>query len=131
MAIQFCLNAFTSYSILFALENYLRFFYSRMLRQPFGSGTIANINSHDFVLLGGGDLFLSDTVSDSRSGWQCLLSNLERISKSLVLFVIGNNRFIGQIDFNDRFIEHLNNTVEKSVFVGLGNNGSIKTIRDY
>ena len=102
-----------------------------MLRQPFGSGTIANINSHDFVLLGGGDLFLSDTVSDSRSGWQCLLSNLERISKSLVLFVVGNNRFIGQIDFNDRFIEHLNNTVEKSIFVGLGNNGSIKTIRDY
>lgn len=106
---------------------------TRSLRQPFGQQTIEQINKFDLAILGGGGLFLRDTVKDSKSGWQwqCSFTNLEKIQTPLVLFAVGNNRFIGQEDFDDIFIKHLNKTVEKSLFVGLRNHGSMSTIRQY
>lgn len=106
---------------------------TRSLRQPFGMQTIEQINKFDFSILGGGGLFLKDTVHNSKSGWQwqCSYANLLNLRKPLVLFAIGNNRFIKQEDFDEIFVKHLNKTVEKSIFVGLRNRGSIETIKPY
>ncbi|WP_151525841.1 polysaccharide pyruvyl transferase family protein [Serinicoccus kebangsaanensis] len=107
---------------------------SRPLRDPVGPKVMDRINSEfDAVVVGGGGLFLRDTNPNSRSGWQWNISlpMLRRLKIPLVVFAVGNNRFIGQEDFGPPFHEHLNLTLDKSVFVGLRNHGSVESIRDY
>lgn len=104
------------------------------LRLPTSQALIDYINeTADAVVVGGGGLFLSDTNRNQRSGWQwdISLDHLRQIDKPLIVFGVGNNRFIGQKDFRKPFREHLNLTLDKSVFFGLRNNGSIETIRQY
>ena len=48
-----------------------------------------------------------------------------------MIFSVGNNRFIDQADFAPPFSEHVNLTMEKSVFFGLRNTGSMETIKPY
>jgi len=107
---------------------------SRPLRDPVGPSLVEHINAHaDAVVIGGGGLFLRDTNENQRSGWQWNISLdvLRRIEKPLVVFGVGNNRFIDQEDFSPPFVEHLRLTVEKSVFFGLRNTGSMETIKAY
>jgi polysaccharide pyruvyl transferase WcaK-like protein len=103
------------------------------LRNRVGPKVAEYINSTaDAVVLGGGGLFLTDTTADSASGWQWNISLeiLKRIEKPLIIFGVGNNRFIGQPDFDERFREHVGRTLEQSVFFGLRNTGSVNTIRE-
>lgn len=107
---------------------------SSNLRETVGRRLVDKINeSYDAVVIGGGGLFLADTNPNDRSGWQwdCSMELLERIEKPLIVFAVGNNRFPGQPEFGDRFREHVNKVVEKSVFFGLRNTGSVRTIRDH
>lgn len=107
---------------------------TRPLRDPVGPALVSYLNENfDAVVVGGGGLFLRDTNVNVRSGWQWNISleMLRRIEKPLILFGVGNNRFIGQEDFSPPFAEHLNLTLEKSVFFGLRNTGSVETIRRY
>lgn len=107
---------------------------SRQLRDPVTPRLVDFINENvDAVVIGGGGLFLSDTNPNQRSGWQWNISLdlLRRIEKPLIVFAVGNNRFIGQEDFADPFREHVNLTLEKSVFFGLRNHGSVETIKEY
>jgi hypothetical protein len=107
---------------------------TRPLRNAVGPRLVDMINAEaDAVVLGGGGLFLSDTNPNRRSGWQWNISldQLRRLEKPLIVFAVGNNRFYGQPDFADPFREHLALTVEKSVFFGLRNQGSVRTIREY
>lgn len=107
---------------------------SRQLRDPVTPRLVDFINENvDAVVIGGGGLFLSDTNPNQRSGWQWNISLdlLRRIEKPLIVFAVGNNRFIGQEDFSDPFREHVNLTLEKSVFFGLRNHGSVETIKGY
>lgn len=92
-----------------------------------------NINKSDYIVIGGGGLFLSDTCPNNNSGWQwnCSIDMLCRIDKPIVAFAIGYNRFRGQNDFAPIFREHLNAFVEKSVFVGIRNHGSIECLKTY
>ena len=94
---------------------------------------IRQYNKSDFVVIGGGGLFLKDTNPNNLSGWQwsCGISELEAISKPIVGFAIGYNRFRGQDDFEPIFTEHLNKFVEKAVFVGIRNHGSIERLKKY
>lgn len=104
------------------------------LRNVVTPKVVGSLNdNYDAVLIGGGGLFLSDTNPNDRSGWQWNISieQLKRIEKPLIIFAVGNNRFIGQADFSSRFIEHLNIVVEKSIFFGLRNYGSVETIKEY
>ena len=57
-------------------------------------------NHDDFVVIGGGGLFLKDTNPNNLSGWQwsCSMEQLEAIKKPLIAFAIGYNRFRGQDD---------------------------------
>ena len=104
------------------------------LREVVGPRLVEKINSDfDAVLVGGGGLFLSDTNPNSNSGWQwnISLTMLKRIRVPIILFAVGNNRFIGQEDFGKLFKEHIAITVDKSIFVGLRNTGSVESIREY
>lgn len=103
------------------------------LRNRVGPKIAEYINATaDAVVLGGGGLFLTDTTADSASGWQWNISMdvLKRIKKPLIIFGVGNNRFIGQPEFDHRFTEHVARTLEQSVFFGLRNTGSVETIRE-
>ncbi|MCK9794993.1 polysaccharide pyruvyl transferase family protein [Isoptericola sp. 4D.3] len=107
---------------------------SRSLRDPVGPKLVDHINEHyDAVVVGGGGLFLRDTNANARSGWQWNISleQLRRLEVPIVVFAVGNNRFIDQADFAEPFREHLNLTLDKSVFFGLRNHGSVRTIREY
>lgn len=91
------------------------------------------INKNDFVVIGGGGLFLKDTAPNNVSGWQwnCSIESLLKINKPLVAFAIGYNRFRNQEEFNPIFKEHLNAFVDKSIFVGIRNHGSIEKLKQY
>jgi len=107
---------------------------SAPLRDPVGPRLVDFINAHfDAVVVGGGGLFLRDTNANARSGWQWNISleQLRRLEVPLIVFAVGNNRFIGQEDFAEPFREHVNLTLDRSVFFGLRNHGSVRTIREY
>ena len=87
----------------------------------------------NIIVIGGGGLFLSDTMPNDVSGWQwnCSIDALTKINKPLVAFAIGYNRFRGQDDFKPIFTDHLNAFVDKAVFVGIRNHGSIEKLKPY
>ena len=93
---------------------------SASLRGVVTADLISTINeSADAVIVGGGGLFLGDTNPNARSGWQWNISRelLSRLEKPLIVFAVGNNRFIGQPEFADPFRDHVTLTVEKSIFL--------------
>lgn len=94
---------------------------------------VKSYNQSDLIVIGGGGLFLSDTMPNDVSGWQwnCSIDALTKINKPLVAFAIGYNRFRGQDDFKPIFTDHLNAFVDKAVFVGIRNHGSIEKLKPY
>lgn len=94
---------------------------------------IKRFNKTSGVIIGGGGLFLSDTNQNSASGWQwpCSTELLNKIRVPRVVFAVGYNRFRGQGEFDDVFRKNLQALAEKSVYLGLRNNGSIRAIREY
>jgi hypothetical protein len=104
------------------------------LRHPVGPRTLDWINSDfDAAVLGGGGLMLRSTNENPDSGWQWNISlrRLEELAVPLVVFAVGYNRFEGEVEFEPIFAEHLAATVEKSVFFGLRNRGSIRAVSRY
>lgn len=91
------------------------------------------VNETRGLVIGGGGLFLRDTNANQNSGWQwnCPVPVLERIQTPIVVFAVGYNRFRGQPDFDPVFREHLALLAEKSVYIGLRNQGSIRAISEY
>jgi len=100
---------------------------------PVDQRELGAINDSRGVIIGGGGLLLRDTLPGSHSGWQwnCGLDALRRIDAPLAVFAVGYNRFRGQEDFDSRFAESLQALVEKAVFVGLRNRGSMQSVREY
>lgn len=95
---------------------------------------IARINAEaKAVLVGGGGLIIPDSVPGSRSGWQWNLSidDLRRLEKPLVLSAVGYNNFHGQSGFSPQFEDHIHETIERAVFVGLRNTGSIRSLSSH
>lgn len=90
-------------------------------------------NKQDFVVIGGGGLFLRDTNANDVSGWQwpCSIEKLSEIKVPLIMFAVGYNRFRGQEDFDSVFYDHINEFMKKAAFVGLRNHGSIDELRPY
>jgi Uncharacterized conserved protein len=85
------------------------------------------------VLVGGGGLFTADSNPNPESGWQWRISleNLRQLQPPLILFAVGYNQFRNAESFNAVFESHLQETVRKSVFVGLRNSGSIERVREH
>lgn len=98
-----------------------------------GDDELSIINRSDLCVIGGGGLFLKDTNPNELSGWQwsCSLDSLERIRKPIVVFAVGYNRFRGQDDFGPAFYDFIPRLVDKALFFGLRNHGSIRAIRTY
>lgn len=123
-------NVFTGFAGGQAFE-----FYDRApLRERVSPSLVNSINEQaDAIVVGGGGLFLADTNPNPRSGWQwdISLEQLRRLKVPIIVFAVGNNRFIDQADFADPFREHLALTAEKSIFFGLRNHGSVATIAEY
>lgn len=94
---------------------------------------IRYFNRKDFLIIGGGGLFLRDTCPNEISGWQwnCSIEAMQRIKVPIIAFAIGYNRFRSQEDFKPIFIKHLNAFVEKCAFVGIRNHGSIESLKPY
>lgn len=108
-----------------------RFVGSAPLRKEVGLDLVDHINAcADAVVVGGGGLFLQDTNPNRNSGWQWNISReaLDRLRVPIVVFAVGNNRFPGQPDFDDRLIEHASAVKERAVFFGLRNTGSIESM---
>jgi polysaccharide pyruvyl transferase WcaK-like protein len=91
---------------------------------------IDEINRGPFLLIGGGGLLLPDSNPNSKSGWQWAVSaqELEQIKVPIIVYAIGYNYFPGQKP-NDLFIQSLIRIVEKSIFFGLRNQGSINAVK--
>jgi len=101
-------------------------------------GTVDNkyidlLNATNGVVIGGGGLFLKDTNKNQESGWQwaCSMANFNKIKVPVALFAVGYNRFRDQDDFDPIFTKNINNFIEKCVFFGLRNSGSIKNMKRY
>lgn len=95
---------------------------------------VARLNRRvDRIVVGGGGLLLKDTNANRHSGWQwdCPLEQLRALQPPLVVYAVGYNRFRSQDEFDPIFTEHLRATVERSVFFGLRNRGSIAKLRPY
>lgn len=106
---------------------------SQHVYKTVSSHDIKEINARNFVVIGGGGLFLCDTNPNQLSGWQwsCSMDRLKQIESPIIAFAIGYNRFRGQQDFAPIFTEHLNLFVEKAAFVGIRNHGSIEALKHY
>ena len=105
----------------------------RHVHEVVSKSDVKSFCKSDFIVIGGGGLFLADTNPNELSGWQwsCSMDNLRDIQVPVIAFAIGYNRFRGQKEFAPIFTEHLNAFVEKAVFVGIRNHGRIRKLREY
>jgi hypothetical protein len=85
------------------------------------------------VVVGGHGLMMVDTHKNANSGWQfnITIQNLERLQVPLVIAAVGYNVFRGQGDFQSIFNRHIARCVEKSVFFGLRNYGSMQAVKSH
>ncbi|MCK9794991.1 polysaccharide pyruvyl transferase family protein [Isoptericola sp. 4D.3] len=101
------------------------------VHQVFGEESVARAGETDALLVGGGGLFLPDTMPNGHSGWQWNVpdASLRALSVPLALVAVGYNLFEGQEIHGTRFAESLRLTVERAGMVGLRNHGSIDRVR--
>ncbi|MBN1364460.1 MAG: polysaccharide pyruvyl transferase family protein [Syntrophaceae bacterium] len=85
------------------------------------------------IVIGGHGLLMIDTNANENSGWQFNISieNLKKIKIPIIIAAIGYNTFRNQNDFIPIFKDHISCMVEKSVFFGLRNYGSIEALKKY
>ncbi|MHC6204045.1 polysaccharide pyruvyl transferase family protein [Breznakiellaceae bacterium SP9] len=85
------------------------------------------------VIVGGHGLLMPDSNENSNSGWGFNISikNLEQISIPIVFFAIGYNVFRGEYNFRAVFSQHIGVCIDKSVFFGLRNYGSINKVKRF
>lgn len=101
----------------------------------FDENTLAEVNARRGLIVGGGGLFLPDTMPNGDSGWQWNISEelLRRIEVPLAVFAVGYNVFDGQAyrgARGDRFRSSLRALAERADFLGLRNHGSVERVRD-
>jgi hypothetical protein len=70
---------------------------------------------------------------NNNSGWgfNIKIKNLKKLKVPLVLFAMGYNVFSGEYTFIPKFKEHIGLCVQKSIFFGLRNYGSINAVKKY
>ncbi|WP_350269447.1 hypothetical protein AAFP32_12760 [Brevibacterium sp. CBA3109] len=101
------------------------------LRREVDLALVERINSAaDAVVIGGGGLFPQDTNPNRLSGWQWKISAeaLAAIEVPLIIYALGDNRFPGQPEFDERMHSHVSRVLDQSVFFGLRNTGSMRTM---
>jgi lipopolysaccharide biosynthesis glycosyltransferase len=97
----------------------------------FDEAALERVNSRRGLVIGGGGLFIPDTMPNGNSAWQWNVPDdaLRRVDVPIMVFAVGFNAFDGQSYRQERFNSSLRLLVEKSAFFGLRNHGSIEKVR--
>ncbi|AZP19980.1 polysaccharide pyruvyl transferase family protein [Streptomyces aquilus] len=97
----------------------------------FDEAALERVNARRGLVIGGGGLFIPDTMPNGNSAWQWNVPDalLNRIDVPIAVFAVGFNAFDGQSYRANRFRESLLHLVERSAFFGLRNHGSIEKVR--
>ncbi|MEU6377768.1 glycosyltransferase [Streptomyces sp. NPDC046909] len=97
----------------------------------FDEAALERVNARRGLVIGGGGLFIPDTMPNGNSAWQWNVPDalLNRIDVPIAVFAVGFNAFDGQSYRANRFRESLLQLVDRSAFFGLRNHGSIEKVR--
>ncbi|MFI6338555.1 glycosyltransferase [Streptomyces sp. NPDC050535] len=97
----------------------------------FDEAALKRVNARRGLVIGGGGLFIPDTMPNGNSAWQWNVPDdlLNRIDVPIAVFAVGFNAFDGQSYRAGRFRSSLRQLVERSSFFGLRNHGSIAKVR--
>ncbi|MEU2424609.1 glycosyltransferase [Streptomyces sp. NPDC007851] len=97
----------------------------------FDKAAVERVNARRGLVIGGGGLFIPDTMPNGNSAWQWNVpdEHLRAIDVPIMVYAVGFNAFDGQSYRAKRFNESLRLLVEKSAFFGLRNHGSIAKVR--
>lgn len=97
----------------------------------FDEAALKRVNERRGLVIGGGGLFIPDTMPNGNSAWQWNVPDdlLNRIDVPIAVFAVGFNAFDGQSYRAGRFRSSLQQLVERSSFFGLRNHGSIAKVR--
>ena len=94
--------------------------------------SLETINASDGLVIGGGGLFLPDTMPNANSGWQWNIptETLERIEVPVAVTAVGLNLFYGQGFRGDTFTRSLHALAGKASMFGLRNSGSVGRVKE-
>ncbi|MCX2928265.1 glycosyltransferase [Streptomyces sp. NEAU-W12] len=97
----------------------------------FDEAALERVNARRGLVIGGGGLFIPDTMPNGNSAWQWNVpdEHLRAVDVPIMVYAVGFNAFDGQSYRAGRFRESLRLLVEKSSFFGLRNHGSIAKVR--
>ncbi|MER6077492.1 glycosyltransferase [Streptomyces sp. NPDC001833] len=97
----------------------------------FDKAALERVNARRGLVIGGGGLFIPDTMPNGNSAWQWNVpdEHLRAIDVPIMIYAVGFNAFDGQSYRAQRFNDSLRLLVEKSSFFGLRNHGSIAKVR--
>jgi len=120
--------------------------HSREVKKVFDEEDVEIINSNfDYLIVGGGGLFLPDTCPNMRSGWQWNISvpNLKKIRIPIYVIAVGYNVFYGQNmgmpskdnsrfeqERLDLFKESVETLIDKSEYFSIRHRGDIRELKE-
>ncbi|MFC9282865.1 glycosyltransferase [Streptomyces collinus] len=115
----------------FGADTTSRRWHSVHAHRLFDEAAVERVNARRGLVIGGGGLFIPDTMPNGNSAWQWNVPDerLRAIDVPIMVFAVGFNAFDGQSYRARRFNESLRLLVEKSAFFGLRNHGSIAKVR--
>ncbi|KOG68847.1 polysaccharide pyruvyl transferase [Streptomyces antibioticus] len=120
-----------SVRLAFGADTISRRWHSVHAHRLFDQAALERVNARRGLVIGGGGLFIPDTMPNGNSAWQWNVpdAHLDAIDVPIMVFAVGFNAFDGQSYRARRFNESLRLLVEKSAFFGLRNHGSIARVR--
>lgn len=115
----------------FGTDTTSRRWHSVHAHRLFDRAALKRVNERRGLVIGGGGLFIPDTMPNGNSAWQWNVADeqLRGIDVPIMVYAVGFNAFDGQSYRAGRFRESLRLLVEKSAFFGLRNHGSIAKVR--
>ncbi|MER5429681.1 glycosyltransferase [Streptomyces sp. NPDC002588] len=120
-----------SVRLAFGKDTTSRRWHSVHAHRLFDEAALERVNARKGLVIGGGGLFIPDTMPNGNSAWQWNVSDemLSGIDVPIAVYAVGFNAFDGQSYRANRFRESLRLLVERSSFFGLRNHGSIEKVR--
>jgi lipopolysaccharide biosynthesis glycosyltransferase len=120
-----------SVRLAFGKDTTSRRWHSVHAHRLFDQQALERVNARRGLVIGGGGLFIPDTMPNGNSAWQWNVPDelLNRIDVPIAVFAVGFNAFDGQSYRAGRFRSSLRQLVERASFFGLRNHGSIEKVR--
>ena len=120
-----------SVRLAFGKDTTSRRWHSVHAHRLFDQAALERVNARRGLVIGGGGLFIPDTMPNGNSAWQWNVPDelLGRIDVPVAVYAVGFNAFDGQSYRAGRFRSSLRQLVERASFFGLRNHGSIDKVR--